>query len=313
MEDQEAGDSSQSSLLLYPLFDDGAQQDHGSQGPRWPLPDVPRYGVVLPNPLCSSWLQGVRRGCSALVARVVAPQCPRPPHEVNLAGNNLGLLDQATSQGGTSMQMLKSFVTGLVVLLVLGLTTLAQDREQRRPEGPTLLPPGILERLDLTADQKEKIAKIEKEFQEKIAPAKKKLEEAIEQARQNQDRQKAQEAQEAFRKEVTPIGDAFGEKVGQLLTDEQRRRVEEFSPQQRGGPPFDVARILGRLDLTTEQKEKAEKWMKEVGEKHESGRSRGAGETEPGSGEGPGTVPGPREGDGQAARGIAAAGAGRAD
>jgi dsDNA-specific endonuclease/ATPase MutS2 len=81
------------------------------------------------------------------------------------------------------------------------LVTQAQERNQRRPEGPTLLPPGILERLDLNGEQKEKITKLEKEFQEKIATARKKLDEAIEQAKQNQDRQKFQEAQEAFRKE----------------------------------------------------------------------------------------------------------------
>lgn len=172
------------------------------------------------------------------------------------------------------MHTLKYLVTGLVVLLVLGLMTRAQDREQRRPEGPTLLPPGILERLNLNADQTEKITKLEKEFQEKIAPAKKKLDEAMEQARQNQDRQKAQESQDVFRKEVTPIHQELAEKVGQLLTDEQRRRVDELSRQQRGGPPFDLARILGRLDLTAEQKEKAEKWMKEVGEKHESAKKK---------------------------------------
>src|SRR5262249_19013117 len=151
------------------------------------------------------------------------------------------------------MNTLKYPLSGPVVLLVLGLMAQAQEREQRRPEGPTLLPPGILARLDLTADQKEKIAKLEKEFQEKIAPARKKLEEGIEQARQNQDRRKAQEAEEAFRKEAAPLHAAFGEKVGQLLTDEQRRRVEELSRQQRGGPPFDLARIVGQLDLTGEQ------------------------------------------------------------
>jgi len=148
------------------------------------------------------------------------------------------------------------------------------SEDGRRPEGPTLLPPGILERLDLTSDQKEKIAKLEKEFQEKIAPAKKKFDDAIEQARQNQDRQKAQEAQEAFRKEVTPIHAAFGKKVGQLLTEDQRRRVDELSRRQRGGPPFDLARLLGQLDLTAEQKEKVEKWMKEVGEKHEAAKKK---------------------------------------
>jgi len=172
------------------------------------------------------------------------------------------------------MKTLNCLVTGLAVLLVLALTAQTQEREQRRPEGPTLLPPPILERLDLTAEQKEKIAKLEKEFQEKIGSARKKFEEAIEQAKQNQDRQKAQEAQEAFRKEVGPIHEAFGEKVGQLLTEEQRRRVEELSQRQRGAPPSDLPRILGQLGLTAEQKEKAEKWMKEVGEKHDAAKQK---------------------------------------
>jgi hypothetical protein len=197
----------------------------------------------------------------------------------DLARNVLDLPGKAIeplilTEGGALMKSLKLFLAGLAAVLALGLMTQAQEREQRRPEGPVLLPPGILGRLDLTTEQKEKIAKLEQEFQEKIAPAKKKLEEAIEQARQNQDRQKAQEAQEAFRKEVTPIHAAFGEKVGQLLTEEQRRRVDELSRQQRGGPSFDLARILGQLDLTAEQKEKVEKWMKEVGEKQESAKKK---------------------------------------
>lgn len=172
------------------------------------------------------------------------------------------------------MKALKLFLTGLAVALVLRPMTQAQEREQRRPEGPVLLPAGVLERLDLSAEQKEKIAKLQKEFQEKIAPAKKKLEEAIEQAKQNQDRQKAQEAQEAFRKEVGPIQQAFGEKLSEVLTEEQRRRVGEISRREPGGPPFDLPRILGQLDLNAEQKEKVEKFMKELGEKHEVARKK---------------------------------------
>jgi hypothetical protein len=68
------------------------------------------------------------------------------------------------------MPTIKCLATGLVVLLVVGLMTQAQEREQRRPEGPVLLPPGVLERLDLTAEQKEKIARVQKEFQEKVEP-----------------------------------------------------------------------------------------------------------------------------------------------
>lgn len=172
------------------------------------------------------------------------------------------------------MKGLQLFSTGLAVALVLGLTTQAQEREQPRPEGPALLPPGVWERLDLSAEQKEKIARLQKEFQEKVEPAKKKLDEAIEQAKQNQDRQKAQEAQDAFRKEVGPIQQALGEKLGQVLTEEQRRRLGELTKRERGGPPFDLPRILGQLELTGEQKEKIEKFMKELDEKHAAAKKK---------------------------------------
>jgi len=177
------------------------------------------------------------------------------------------------------MNPLRYCLLGLVSLCVMGALALADDREQPRkrpseerrpPEGPVLLPPGILERLDLSAEQKEKIAKLDKEFQEKVEPAKKKLDEALEQARQNQNRQKAKDAEEAFRKEVGELHKAIGEKVGQVLTEEQRQRVGELMQRERGGPPADLPRILGQLDLTGEQKEKVEKWMKEVIEKREA-------------------------------------------
>jgi hypothetical protein len=172
------------------------------------------------------------------------------------------------------MKALKLFPAGLAVVLVVGLMTQAQQREERPPSGPSLLPPGLLERLDLNAEQKAKIAKLQKELQEKLEPAKKKLDEAIEQAKQNQDRQQAQEAQEAFRKAVGAIQQGFGEKLAQVLTEEQRMRLGELSRQRLGGPPFDLPRILGQLDLNAEQKEKVGKFMKELGEKHELAKKK---------------------------------------
>lgn len=172
------------------------------------------------------------------------------------------------------MKAAKLFPAGVAVVLAVVLVTHAQQREERKPGGPVLLPPGVLERLDLSAEQKEKIATLQRESQEKLETAKKKLEEAIEQAKQNQDRQKAQEAQEAFRKEVGPIQQGFGEKLAQVLTEEQRRRLGELSRRGPVGPPFDLPRILGQLDLNAEQKEKVERLIKELGEKHEVAKKK---------------------------------------
>jgi hypothetical protein len=168
------------------------------------------------------------------------------------------------------MKTLQLLLIGLALCLVPGWMTPAQEREQRRPEGPTLLPPGVLERLDLNAEQKEKIARLQKEFQERVESARKKLDEALEQARQNQDRQKAQEALEAFRKETAPIHEAFRDRVVQVLTEDQRRRLGELSRREPAGPPFELPRMLGQLDLNAEQKEKIEKLMTEFREKHEA-------------------------------------------
>jgi hypothetical protein len=171
--------------------------------------------------------------------------------------------------GGKPMKTSKLWLAGLAVALVLGLMTQAQERSQRRLEGPTLLPPGVLERLDLTAEQKEKIAKLEKDFQAKIAPAKKKLDEAIEHVQR-----KAEEAQEAFRKEVAPIGEAYGEKIGQVLSEDQKRRLGELNQRERGRPGFDLVRALWQLDLNEDQKQKINKLLLEFKEKEEAGQKK---------------------------------------
>jgi hypothetical protein len=126
----------------------------------------------------------------------------------------------------------------------------------------------------LTDTQKEQIAKLQKEFQVKLEAAKKKLDEAIEQAKQNQDRRQAEEAQAAFRKAVVPLHEAFHQQLAQVLTEEQRRRLEEIARRERGGPPFDLPRILGQLDLTSEQREKVAKFMMEFGEKHDAAKKK---------------------------------------
>jgi hypothetical protein len=163
-------------------------------------------------------------------------------------------------------------VAGLAVALVLGVMIQAQE-PRRDGRAPSILPPGI-ERLELSGEQREKVAKLEKEFQGKLETAKKKLDEALEQARQNQDRAKAQEAQEAFRKEVTQLQEAAQSQLGQVLNEEQKRRLAELQRAQPGRPGFDLPRILGQLDLAAEQRDKIEKLMREFGEKREAAEKK---------------------------------------
>jgi len=170
------------------------------------------------------------------------------------------------------MKTLSYFSAGLAATLVLVLVTQAQE-QRRETRGPALLPPGI-DRLDLNTEQKEKIAKLQKDTEDKITAARQKLEEAIKDARQNQDREKAEQANQTFRKTVAELQEQLQGQLGQVLNDEQKKRLGELQRAQSGRPGVDLPRILGQLDLKAEQREKIEKLMKEFGEKRETAEKK---------------------------------------
>jgi hypothetical protein len=126
-----------------------------------------------------------------------------------------------------------------------------------------------LGQLDLTADQKEKVEKLMKEFSEKREAAEKKFREATEQARQNQDREKFRELAQAHEKETAKAQEELQGKVQVLLTDDQKRKFAEIQQRRRPeGMAPGVGHILppplqDRLGLTPEQKEKVAKLQRD--------------------------------------------------
>ncbi|MBV9122601.1 MAG: alpha/beta hydrolase fold domain-containing protein [Planctomycetes bacterium] len=136
------------------------------------------------------------------------------------------------------------------------------------------IPPGALEKLNLTSEQKDKVKELMQEFrenhQEEFAQLMKEGQEvraAMAEAQRNQDgeamdqaRQKAQQLGQRMGK----MGREFETKFLTVLTDEQKKQYQELKRQRPGavmggiasGQNLPFIALLGRLNLTDEQKEK---------------------------------------------------------
>jgi len=133
--------------------------------------------------------------------------------------------------------------------------------------GP-LVPADLQEKLNLTAEQKDAIAKIEKEFAEKAAAAEAKLKEARANAGAAPIRELTQEAQKTRTD--------YADKVKALLTAEQKTTFEQAQqparrpgglqivPVNRNTPPnLGTKDTQDKLNLTAEQREKLDKLQKD--------------------------------------------------
>jgi Spy/CpxP family protein refolding chaperone len=193
------------------------------------------------------------------------------------------------------MNRLSCWVLGLGLNLLLTAVAGA-DEERKRPEPssppfpllarqPPLLTPGMLEKLKLTDDQKEKVNKLLKDFETKHKETETKFREAT--AKAGQDPEAARKLGELARsfQELAPKQHAEAEsKLKELLTKEQQKKYEELKrelilfpgPHPLYFPPVSFRPFPGHilpvplqetLSLSPEQKAKIAKLQKEAEEK----------------------------------------------
>jgi Spy/CpxP family protein refolding chaperone len=194
---------------------------------------------------------------------------------------------------------------GLVLVLgALQSSALAQDSKDTKKERPRsglgsrigqLLSPEDEAKLKLTDEQKEKVAKLQKEFREqnketldKLGDEFGKIREALRKARADQDRDSARKAMQDLRgqfQSFQKLRDQFDAKLSALLTDEQKKLYEELRKERSPRSNFGGRRAGGRpnprsggsqpgasgllpreiqADLSPEQKDKLAKLQKEV-------------------------------------------------
>jgi hypothetical protein len=158
------------------------------------------------------------------------------------------------------MAKLRSFALGMGLLLALALLAEGGDDEQqpkrkRRGQAPAaeptrpLLPPDVQDKLDLSAEQKEQLAKLQKETQEKLL------------ALLNDDQKKK------LRELLPPSAPAAGRRPGAGQGD-MRGVVERLKA------PLLAADRQEKLGLSGEQKEKVAKLQADFEEKTKEGRAR---------------------------------------
>ena len=145
------------------------------------------------------------------------------------------------------------FARGLAAFMAAPYVTGADDEKPRRPgkgkfQGrggdfrPSLLPRGVEEKLNLTSEQKEKLAAIQKEFDEKQKDKFGKIREDMKKAFEDRDREairKGMEKMREVREAADKLRDEYRAKVEALLTDAQKKQFAELkkeSPRRGEGP-----------------------------------------------------------------------------
>jgi Spy/CpxP family protein refolding chaperone len=186
-----------------------------------------------------------------------------------------------------------SAVTGVLFLLSCGMAGAQQEKQDQAQQkaqlqrgqfqkgqfqlpfgGGGLLSQDALDKLKLTADQKEKYDKIAAEYGEKQKASGEKIREAF----QSKDADKIREALQGLRTDADKVRTEYLGRVESLLTAEQKTTFNEVKNQRGrfgvgglggfGGPaiPGQVLspRIQAELGLTDDQKAKVEAAQKEA-------------------------------------------------
>lgn len=182
---------------------------------------------------------------------------------------------------------------GLAVLLAAGGVRADDKKDDKKADPPRrggfagrlenfggpLVPADAQDKLKLTAEQKEKVEKLQKEYAEKEKETTGKAREAMQKAVRERDGdaiRKAAEQVRAAMQDARKLRDDYEGKVKALFTDEQKKTYEAalkerprgFGGFPGGGVPFARAPrdlsspdVQEKLSLTAEQKEKLEKLL----------------------------------------------------
>lgn len=138
--------------------------------------------------------------------------------------------------------------------------------------GGSLLTAEAVEKLKLSADQKEKYTKIDDEYKDKAKANGEKLREAF----QSKDKDKIADALQSLRTDGEKLRTDYLAKVEGLLSADQKKTFEEVKAQRpgiggfgRGGTPGQALStgLQERLKLSEEQKKKVEELQKELDSK----------------------------------------------
>jgi len=150
----------------------------------------------------------------------------------------------------------------------------AQNFQLPGRSGGSLLSAEALEKLKLSAEQKEKYTKFDEEYKDKAKANGEKIREAF----QSKDKDKIAEAMQSLRTEGQKLREDYLAKVEGFLNSDQKKTFDEVKAQRpggfggfggRGGAPGQVLSpgLQDRLKLSDEQKKKVEDLQKDLDNK----------------------------------------------
>jgi Spy/CpxP family protein refolding chaperone len=182
----------------------------------------------------------------------------------------------------------------LLVIFLFTMQASGQDRQKKRPprvptpEASVVPAQAVLDRLDLSAEQKDRLTKLRSDFIAKnkdalstAQEATKGAQEALKKAQEDKDRAAARAANEKLadaNRQLARMREAFDDQVSSVLTAEQKKKYQELNDpatrrgRQGAGPVpgiVPVPAVLDKLGLSAEQKDKSAQLQREFLEKNQ--------------------------------------------
>jgi Spy/CpxP family protein refolding chaperone len=192
------------------------------------------------------------------------------------------------------MKTTRLMISAVVVTLLLAHCGFGADDENRRSErrpaerapaerglAPIAIPPDVLEKLDLSTQQKEKLEQLHKEFEAKQKEAADKIREQAARLRDELEKARKDNDREAFRQASQKMAELnqglrsvqadYATKLREILNDEQKKQLEELTARRRAeftpAPTLLMPGVQERLGLSQEQKDKIARLRKEFEDK----------------------------------------------
>ena len=135
------------------------------------------------------------------------------------------------------MILIRSGLLGLCLVIVFGMDADAQVGKKKKAlanAAGKLVPPAVLDKLDLTAAQKEKAVQLQKDFTTSLADARKRMQEDVKKAKADKDKAGVKAAAASYQIAAGKVREDLEPRFVAILNDEQKKKYEEL---KKGGAP----------------------------------------------------------------------------
>lgn len=127
------------------------------------------------------------------------------------------------------MKPIRAVLLGLSLLLIFGAADATGQGKKKAPgKAPALVPEAIVDQLNLTANQKQKLADLQEEFAKRLKQSRQTLAADLKKAKADNDKAAMKRAAASMKLAVDETRQALEPRFEKILTPEQKKKYEEL-------------------------------------------------------------------------------------